>query len=322
MSSKKRKNRKAEPKRRPFPWIKTAAVIVSLLTAASVAALVGARDSRKDEAAKMATAAATATATAIPAKRPDRTDELYAKLDRAIAAVRMVAKGDPYAEALVEKFVRYAVPFYPVPDKQGTSIKGVRLRQAIDPERMLKVVFVASEEVYLVPKRVESPFFYDPDMKALVCIDFGALHEDMAGVMYLHELVHWDGFMTGREKPRSDVLSDASVRGELFAHDVETRAYDRITGGDFIRRMRLVLADDRLSYKESPDGLRRPTAEGESFLMSMWSDPPLSKEDGDCRESLFMVPLAIMQARDERERMAAYRDIRRVFQAQDLRKGY
>jgi hypothetical protein len=292
-----------------------------LMAAVTLAVLVAVNIGHSRE-ARRGDQPASRTASPKVAHRADRRTELYAKLDRIIPAVRMIAKGDPYAEALAEKFVRYAVPFYPVPDPQGTRIKGVKPRQAIYPERILKVVFVASDEVYLVPKRVESPFFYDPDMKALVCIDFGALHEEMGGVMFLHELVHWDGFMTGREKPRVDVLSDASVEGELFAYDVGTRAYDRITGGEFGRRISQAIASDTFSARVGHWPWREPTKAGNDFLMALWQDAPLSKEEENFRISLFIVPFALAQAKNDGERAEFYRHIRREFNAQDLRKGF
>jgi hypothetical protein len=323
-AKKKRRRRAPEHGRRKISWLKAAAVVASILAAASAAAIIGARDSRKAESVSEATQAsiATATATAIPEKRPDRTAELYAKLDRIIAAVRKAAKGDSYAERITEKFVSHAVPFYPVPDPQGTRLIGVRPRAMIEFDDALKTVFISRSEAYLVPKQIESPFFYDSSMKAIVCVEFGALHDDILGTSFLHEIVHWDGFMTGREKPTKDSADEQSVRGELFAHDVEWRAFDRLTHGDFSRRIAEVLGSDELSKRPDGKHLRQPTKAGHDLLDAMWTSPPLSEEEKNCRYSAFFVPFFLAQVRNEAERVAIYRSIRKQFSQQDFRNGY
>ncbi len=230
---------------------------------------------------------------------------LIAKLEKIVAEVRMVAKGDKFAEALAEKFAIGARAAYPSPTG---GIELVRNGPAPPSDDWLMFIFVANNEIKYVPLKIPSYDTYFPHLNGILHLYVPGEEANpiVEGVTILHELNHWNEYFF--EKMRyNDLGTEERAKEELRAHKIQYDALDRVTGGNYSKMVAEVLKDPKLKKPLSGHpNLYEPTEAGLKMLEQVLDAPAKGSVDQATRDNTFGFGVILAQGKTVAEQVRIY----------------
>jgi len=299
------RRKRSKQTRRPWPIFKLAGAVALSLTIVSIVAMLAVPKTSKLE----SPTGAVTKATDMP---PSRDTAMNAMLDELISAVNLVAKGDPFAEGLAARFAQNAIASYPTPDKQVQIVTPTR---PIDLSiRHIRVIMISGDELDYVPVRMAAIYSFEPSMNAIIYIykRGSPRNRIIQGCNMLHELVHWDDFVSGKPMGNNNALDETAVRGELRAGDIEYAAYERWSGGDFLRLVRRIIDEPALhKMSEEVPGTVEPNEAALGLFNRLLGSKPMNLIDFKDRRSALTVAVSHLLGKTIEERIKIYRTSRR-----------
>jgi hypothetical protein len=158
-------------------------------------------------------------------------------------------------------------------------------------------------------------------MNAIIVISDGyeEIDETILGAVLLHEILHWDDYVMTRSV-YDDPLDEGAIKDELRGHAIEATALDRVTDGGWGRAIAKVLSDPSLfSRWPGPIGMLEPNEAGRAVMNNALGRPSKTRIDLRTRTETFMMHLTLAEGRNEDERVAIYKRIRKGAERQDIR---
>ena len=230
---------------------------------------------------------------------------VQARFEGITAFVQKVAKGDSYAEEIVGRFAAYARPGYPIP---GGKVMLIPQKREIAKDKELRFIMSPQDEAGYLSRRIETPFQFLENHQMILYIydDAKPIDGTLLGTFMLHEIVHWDDFVSGRLKQSSQDGDHA--RTEIKARDIQFAALDRAFGGELKKTAKAVAADPNLRdpIPELPD-IFQPNEDGTKLLMSLFKEQPKNDYDRMWREGILAEVVVYGQGKTFEDRMRLYR---------------